>query len=305
MLDGVKLDVVHITTPPMSHYQLGKKCLEAGCHVYIEKPFTLNTDEAVDIIELANRKGLKVTAGHNAQFTPVMMQMRELVRTGYLGGKPVHMESQYCYDFGDAGYAKALLGDSDHWVRKLPGTLVQNIISHGISKIAEFISSDSPEVMAQGFTSPFLKNIGQHGIVDEVRAIILDEDYTTAYFTFSTQIQPAPHQLRLYGTKNSIIVDDDHQMLIKIHKKEYKSYLRYFLPPFEYARQSIGNAGRNFKKFIKRDFHLPNDAALKKLIESFYHSIVGHAALPISYKEILLTSRIMDKIFAQIGNRQS
>src|SRR4051794_20203696 len=41
MLSEVKPDVVHLTTPPQSHYLLGKLCLESGCNVYIEKPFTV------------------------------------------------------------------------------------------------------------------------------------------------------------------------------------------------------------------------------------------------------------------------
>ena len=300
MFETVKIDVVHITTPPASHFYLGKIALEAGCHVYIEKPFTLNTVEAEDLIELANQKGLKVIAGHNAQFTPVMVRMRELINSGYLGGKPVHMESHYCYDFGDASYAKALLGDSEHWARKLPGSLLQNIISHGISKIAEFLSGENPVVIAHGFTSPFLKSIGQNDIIDEVRVIIRDENSTTAYFTFSSQIKPVPHQFRLYGSKNSLIVDDDHQILLKIGNDDYKSYLRYFVPPLGYAKQYLANFGRNVGKFIQKDFHLSNDAALKTLIESFYDSIVDNAPLPISYKEILLTTKIMDDIFVQI-----
>jgi predicted dehydrogenase len=300
MLDAVKLDVVHITTPPSSHFQLGKVCLEAGCNVYVEKPFTLNTSEAEDLIGLANQKGLKVIAGHNAQFTHVMVKMRELVKGGYLGGKPVHIESHYCYGFGDASYAKALLGDSEHWVRKLPGSLLQNIISHGISKIAEFLAGDSPIVIAHGFTSPFLKSIGQDDIIDELRVIIRDEDLTTAYFTFSSQISPVPHQLRLYGKRNSLIVDDDYQILIKIGNTEYKSYSRYFIPPLQYAKQYVANFTTNVIKFLKRDFHLPNDAALKTLIESFYDSIAGNAPLPLSYREIILTSKLMDDIFAQI-----
>ena len=300
MLAAVKLDVIHITTPPPSHFQLAKMCLDAGCNVYVEKPFTLNTSEAEDLIGLANQTGLKITAGHNAQFTHAMVRMRELVKNGYLGGKPVHIESHFCYEFGDPSYAKALLGDKNHWVRKLPGSLLQNIISHGISKIAEFLTGDNPTVIAHGFTSPFLKSIGEDAIIDEVRVIIRDEDSTTAYFTFSSQIKPVPHQLRLYGPKNSLIVDDDHQMLIKIENKEYKSYLRYFVSPFEYAKQYVGNFGRNFKKFLMNDFHMPNDAALKTLIESFYNSISGNAPLPLSYKEIILTSKIMDAIFAQI-----
>jgi predicted dehydrogenase len=305
MLDAVTLDVVHITTPPASHYPLAKVCLDAGCNVYVEKPFTLNTPEAENLIRLAEQKGLKITAGHNAQFTHAMVRMRELIKSGYLGGKPVHMESHYCYSFGDESYAKALLGDSEHWVRKLPGSLLQNIISHGISKIAEFLSGDNVVVNAHGFTSRFLKSIGENDIIDEVRVIIRDEDSTTAYFTFSSQISPAPHQFRLYGLKNSLIVDDDHQVIIKIDNNDYKSYLRYFVPPFEYAKQYVGNFGRNFYKFLKKDFHLPNDAALKTLIESFYRSVVESKPLPLPYREILLTSRIMDAIFSQVNKSQS
>lgn len=305
MLDAVEPDVINITTPPASHYSLAKMCLEAGCNVYVEKPFTLNTTEAEDLINTAKNNGLKVTAGHNAQFTHVMIRMRELVKKGYLGGKPVHIESHYCYRFGDETYAKALLGDSKHWVRKLPGSLLQNIISHGISKIAEFFVNENPHVIADGFTSQFLKNIGENEIIDEVRVIIRDEDNMTAYFTFSSQINPAPHQLRLYGSRNSLIVDDDHQMLIKIDSQEYKSFLRYFIPPFVYAKQNIENCGINIKKFIKKDFHLPNDGALKTLMESFYHSIVKNTPLPITYKEILCTSRIMDSIFTQLKQNQT
>jgi predicted dehydrogenase len=300
MLEAVKLDVVHVTTPPQSHAAIGKMCLEAGCNVYIEKPFTLNATEAEKIIDLASQKGLKVTAGHNAQFTQAMCRMRELVKSGYLGGKPVHMESIYCYDFGDESYAKALLGDEDHWVRKLPGSLLQNIITHGISKIAEFLSGDNPTVIAYGFTSPFLAQIGQKEIIDEVRVIIRDEDLTMAYFTFSSQIKPIPHQFRLYGPQNSLIVDDDHQILIRERNKEYKSYLRYFIPPFGYAKQHVENFSFNFRKFLAKDFHLPNDAALNTLITSFYNSITTNAPLPLSYREIILTSRIMDAIFVQL-----
>jgi predicted dehydrogenase len=304
MLKTVKLEVVHVTTPPQSHFDLGKLCLEAGCNVYIEKPFTLNTLEAEALIRIATTKHLKLTAGHNAQFTHAMVRMRELVRDGFLGGKPVHMESIYCYDFGNESYANALLGDSGHWVRKLPGSLLQNIISHGVSKIAEFLEGDSPLVLAHGFTSPFLARIGQGDIVDEARVIIKDQGAATSYFTFSSQINPPLHQFRLYGPKNSLIVDDDHQVLIKVRNGAYKSYARYFIPPFGYAKQYIDNCSLNFAKFIRRDFHLPFDAGLKTLIAAFYSSVQDDAPLPISYREIILTSKIMDAIFAQLQSER-
>src|SRR5437667_8686431 len=49
-------DVVHITTPPESHFDIAKICLEWGCHVYVEKPFTLHEDEARKLIAFANEK---------------------------------------------------------------------------------------------------------------------------------------------------------------------------------------------------------------------------------------------------------
>ena len=42
MLSDAQPDVVHITTPPESHFEIARLCLAAGCHVYVEKPFTLN-----------------------------------------------------------------------------------------------------------------------------------------------------------------------------------------------------------------------------------------------------------------------
>lgn len=300
MLNAEKFDVIHITTPAQSHFEIGKLCLETGINVYIEKPFTLNTAEAIELIRISKQKGLKLTAGHNAQFSHVMVRMRELIKNGYLGGKPIHLESHYCYDYGDKNYAKALLTDKNHWVRKLPGSLLQNIISHGISKLSEFFEDDSPNVYALGFTSNNLRNLGAKDIIDEVRVTIHAKDNTTAYFTFSTQIRPVPHQFRIYGPKNSIIVDEDHQMLIKIENKNFKSFLKYFIPPFNYACQYINNVGGNFRKFLLNDFHLPNDAGLKRLIDAFYRSITYNSPLPISYREILVTSKIMDSIFEQV-----
>jgi predicted dehydrogenase len=295
--------VVHITTPPMSHFALGKKCLEAGCNIYMEKPFTVNSAEAEALIRLAETRNLKITVGHNAQFTHAACRMRELVHDGYLGGPPVHMEAYYCYSLGDQAYAKALLGDSGHWVRKLPGMLLHNIISHGISKVAEFISTEHPKVIAHGFPSRLLRNIQEDNIVDELRVIIDDGNSVTAYFTFSTQMAPKLRQLRLYGTKNALVVDDDHQTLVRFQGTKYKSYLDQFIPPLQYAKEYSANSWFNVKKFLRRDFH--TNHGMQILINSFYRSVREESSVPIPYREILLTATIMDDIFTQLQNRDS
>jgi predicted dehydrogenase len=302
LLDKARPDVVHITTPPQSHYSLGKLCLEAGCHVYIEKPFTVNAAEAEELIRLAEYKNLKLTVGHNAQFSHSAIRMRQLIQGGYLGGPPVHLESYHCYDLGDVSYAKAVLGDSHHWVRTLPGGLLQNNISHGISKVAEFLTGESPEVFAYGFTSPFLRSIGETEIIDELRVVIRDEE-ATAYFTFSSQMRPALHQIRLYGRKNGLVADDDQQTVIRLRGSRYKSYLEQFVPPWDYAKQYVVNALGNMRRFIEADFQ--TGYGMKVLIQTFYRSIADGSALPIPYKEIRRTSRIMDEIFSQLSSAQN
>src|SRR5271157_1550758 len=75
LLSEAKPDVVHICTPPESHFDIAKLCLAWGCHVYVEKPFTLCHDEAQSLTALATEKGLKITAGHDDQFRHAARRM--------------------------------------------------------------------------------------------------------------------------------------------------------------------------------------------------------------------------------------
>lgn len=298
LLEQARPDVVHITTPPQSHYDIAKACLEWGCHVYVEKPFTVDAPEAEALIGLAERKGLKITAGHDDQFRPATRRMRSLAHSGFLGEGPVHMESYYGYEIARTGYAGALLGDKQHWVRKLPGKLLHNIISHGIARIAEFLTTDSPELIAYGFTSPQLRSMGESEIIDELRVIIAEEQRATAYFTFSSQMRPSLHQFRVYGSKNGLILDQDQETLVKLRGKKLKSYAETFVAPAIMADQYLKSVFTNLRLFAARDFHMK--AGMKYLIETFYRAIVDGAPEPIPHHEILRTARIMDAIFAQL-----
>jgi predicted dehydrogenase len=299
LLNEAKPDVVHITTPPQSHFDLAKLCLESGCHVYVEKPFTLYEEDAQTLIALAKEKQRKITVGHDDQFSHGARRMRALVQSGFLGGRPVHMESHYCYGLGGSSYATALLGDKRHWVRRLPGKLLQNVISHGLARIVEFLKGDSPQVIAYGFVSPFLKSKGETEIIDELRVIISDEEHTTAYFTFSSQMRPSLHHFRMYGPKNGLALDHDQETLIKLRGTRFASYAEKFIPPVIIANQYLGNLGTNLRSFLTNEFHMKS--GMKYLIESFYRSITEGTEVPIPHREILLTSRIMDTIFAQLA----
>jgi hypothetical protein len=121
---------------------------------------------------------------------------------------------------------------------------------------------------------------------------------TTAYFTFSSQMRPSTHEFRLYGRKNGLLLDHDHELLIKLSGSRLKSYAEKFVPPISFARQHLGNCAANAGTFLARDFQMKS--GMKYLIESFYRSITEGTPLPIPYRKIVLTPVIMDGIFEQL-----
>ena len=57
-------DIIVIATPVDTHYKFAKKALESGKHIWVEKPFTSSSAQAEDLLELAERKNLKIFVDH-------------------------------------------------------------------------------------------------------------------------------------------------------------------------------------------------------------------------------------------------
>jgi hypothetical protein len=128
--------------------------------------------------------------------------------------------------------------------------------------------------------------------------MIRDTSGTTAFFCFSTQVKGL-NLLRVYGPADSLVADVTTGSLIRAISQPYKSYLTYFVPPLKNAREHFRNARKNVLNFLRR--RLYQDFGMKELIERFYNSIRLNSPPPIPYREILVTARIMDEIFAQIS----
>src|SRR5271163_997125 len=85
ILKSPKIDVVAVVTPVWTHYELAKAALENGKHVFVEKPFTCSVVQAEELIELADRKNLKIMVDHTFLFTGAVKKIRQLVDEGALG----------------------------------------------------------------------------------------------------------------------------------------------------------------------------------------------------------------------------
>ena len=94
MLETVRPDVVHIVTPPGTHAALGALVLDAGSHVYIEKPFTPTRAEAEALLAKAAERGLTVCAGHQCLFEKPALRALEILDSI---GSLVHVESLFSF----------------------------------------------------------------------------------------------------------------------------------------------------------------------------------------------------------------
>src|ERR1700730_9109636 len=85
VLTSTQVDVVAVVTPVWTHFELAKLALENGKHVFVEKPFTCTAAPAEQLIELAERKNLKIMVDHTFLFTGAVKRIKQFVDDGTLG----------------------------------------------------------------------------------------------------------------------------------------------------------------------------------------------------------------------------
>ena len=85
VISDPEIDAVALAVETSAHYDLAKKALNAGKHIYVEKPFTDNVEQAIELKKLAEEKGLKIHVDHIMVYHPAIKIIKEIVDTGELG----------------------------------------------------------------------------------------------------------------------------------------------------------------------------------------------------------------------------
>jgi predicted dehydrogenase len=132
-LSSPKIDAVAVVTPVWTHYPLAKAALENGKHVFVEKPFTSTSADAVKLIEIAERTGLIIMVDHTFLFTGAVRKIRELLDGNVLGGL-------YYYDS-----LRVNLGLLQHDVN-----VIWDLAPHDLSIMDYLIDGRPEEIIATG-----------------------------------------------------------------------------------------------------------------------------------------------------------
>jgi len=137
-LFSMDLDAAVVATPPFSHYHIAKDCLEHDLSVFVEKPITLNSRDAEDLIRIAGERDLRLMVGHTFEYNSAINVLKEIIQSGELG------EVYYL----DA--ARLNLG-----LYQPQSNVVWDLAPHDISILLHILESDPLSVSARGSTSLF------------------------------------------------------------------------------------------------------------------------------------------------------
>jgi len=185
LLKDKELDAIAIATPVRFHFEMAKACLEAGKHVFIEKPMARTTAEGEELIELARKRGLQIMVGHTFLFSPAVRRMKEIVDSG---------------DIGKIQYISARRLNLGLFQKDI--NVAWDLAPHDISIILHLLEEQPVSISCQG-SSHVNKSI---------------EDVTMMYLTFSKNrcafiqnswLDPKKvRQMTVVGSRRMIVYDD-------------------------------------------------------------------------------------------------
>lgn len=179
------IDAAVVATPASTHFELGKRLLDAGVDVLVEKPMALRVEDGLRLAETADARGRVLMVGHLLEYHPGLVQFREIVRSGELG------ELYYLYTTR-VNLGKVRAAESALW----------DLAPHDVSVIRFLTDARPLQVSAQGGT--YLRK----GLEDVVFATITFDGGIVANLHVSWL---DPHKVRrvtVVGNRRMAVFDD-------------------------------------------------------------------------------------------------
>jgi predicted dehydrogenase len=184
LLESKEIDAVAVVTPVCTHFDLAKAALQNGKHVFVEKPFTATVRQAEELVELAERKNLKIMVDHTFLFTGAVRKIRELIDEGVLG-------DLYYYDS-----TRVNLGLFQHDV-----SVIWDLAPHDLS-IMSFLIPEEPEAVVATGQSHL------NGLVDVAFLTVYFPGNTIAHINVNW-LSPVKVRTTLLGGEKKMLVWND------------------------------------------------------------------------------------------------
>jgi predicted dehydrogenase len=288
MLEQVRPDVVHVTTPPGPHFKLAMDALAAGAHVIVEKPLTLVHEQVGVLLRTASDCQRVLIEDYNYLFNPAIQQMLAMAKSGELG-EIVDVEVTMCLDILADGSPFADR-DVSHPCAAMPGGAIADFLPHLASLAHGFVGAHRSArahwyKRSEGHPLPF----------DELRAIVIAER-GTAFFTFSSHAQPETFWIRANGTRMRATADLFDGTLTTNRLDEGPRFVARLKDRLREARSIRRSARRN----ILQKFSGPGTyVGLWTLLERAYAALGAGSEPPISARQIFEINEMVAALTAE------
>ena len=288
MLEQAQPQVVHITTPPNSHYNLGMAALDAGAHVIMEKPAAPSISELEKLLGRAASARSHFIEDYNYIFNSAIQCILQLVRSGEFGSV-LHVDVFIALDiFGAGGFADP---NSPHPALSLSGGAIGDFLPHLASLAHAFLgrhrSAESLWSKRKDSILPF----------DEFRALV-QTDMGTATLGFSANSQPDAFWIRVFGERMQATANLFETRLTFDRFKNVPKPLRPFISGFEEGtmvqRAAISTLLRKFKGPGAYE-------GLWTLLTRVYASLENGSPLPVTEKQVLEVNQMIESLKPKIA----
>lgn len=279
LLLAARPDIVHIVTPPHTHFELARLCLEHGASVYVEKPFALSSREAAEILDLAESRGLRACAAHQVLF----QRAGQLYQT-HLGmiGELVHVESYFSF--------KPVRRRPDGGTPLSAVDQLIDILPHPVYLLLSALEARGPSQLVPEVAALEVASGG------EVRAVIR-HGRTLGTLVVTLRGRPIESYLRVVGVNGSVTADFILGDIVKSFGPG-ASGPAVVVKPFSQSTQKFwGSFAGLCRMLFKRQKSYPG---LGELLGLLYRSVREKSPAPISRQSIMNTVRICEQISQQL-----
>ncbi len=266
-------DVVHVITPPASHVSLAMQALQAGCHVYVEKPFTERAEDAQRIVHEASARKLLVCAGHQLLFEPPTRWLAEYLPAI---GRVAHIESYFSFRTVRHAPGGRRVLRADHQLL--------DILPHPV-----YLMLRALEQAGGGRTELTALEVSREGTV---HALVRRGGVTGALIV-TLEGRPVESYLRVVG-RNGSLCADYVRSTIQRSIGPGSSGVDKLLAPYREAWQLLsGTTVSMARRFLKRQRSYPG---LAELFAEFYDAIRHGTPPPLSPESLVDTVRICERV---------
>jgi predicted dehydrogenase len=283
MLEEARPDVVHVTTPPTSHFRLAMDALDAGAHVIVEKPATAAFAELETLVRRAEDASRHFVEDYNYLFNHAPQEILRRIESGEFGAV-THVEVLICLDIlGSGGFADP---NAPHPALTLAGGAIADFLPHLASLAYLFVgahrTAQTVWVKRKFSVLPF----------DEFRAVV-DAERGTAALGFSSNSQPDAFWLRVYGERTHASANLWETRLTFDGPRNAPKPLRPFFSGLEEGR----TIRRAALATLLRKFKGPGAyEGLWELLTRTYKALTEGSALPVTARQVLEVNRMVEAL---------